>query len=86
MANLVRFDWDYTSAGELLLRSPEIADVCEAEAERLTRATGNEYVANVKVGTTRVRAYGYDHMSKEEGSYAKRKNGSIVYRQKKLNK
>lgn len=83
MAKAVEFEWDYDSAGALLLLSPEIAAVCEATAEQMTRATGVEYTANVKTGKTRVRAYGYDKMSKEEGSYKKRKGDKIVYTQKK---
>lgn len=39
-----------------LLKSAEIADVCEKQAARMTRATGVEYVADVYVGKTRVNA------------------------------
>lgn len=39
-----------------LLKSAEIANVCEKEAARMTRATGVEYVADVYVGKTRVNA------------------------------
>lgn len=39
-----------------LLKSQEIADVCEAQAARMTRATGVPYVADVYVGKTRVNA------------------------------
>lgn len=39
-----------------LLKSQEIADVCEAQAARMTRATGVPYVADVYVGETRVNA------------------------------
>lgn len=39
-----------------LLKSPEIASVCESQAARMTRATGVEYVADVYVGKTRVNA------------------------------
>lgn len=39
-----------------LLKSAEIANVCEAEAARMARATGVEYVADVYVGRTRVNA------------------------------
>ena len=39
-----------------LLKSAEIANVCEAQAARMTRATGVEYVADVYVGKTRVNA------------------------------
>lgn len=39
-----------------LLKSPEIAQVCEAQAKRMTQAAGVPYVANVYVGKTRVNA------------------------------
>lgn len=39
-----------------LLKSSAIASVCEAQAARMTRATGVEYVADVYVGRTRVNA------------------------------
>ena len=39
-----------------LLKSSEIASVCETQAARMTRATGVEYVADVYVGKTRVNA------------------------------
>ena len=39
-----------------LLKSTEIADACEKQAARMTRATGVEYVADVYVGKTRVNA------------------------------
>lgn len=57
------FEWNYDVAGELLLRSDEIAAVCEAEAERMTRAAGVAYVADVHTGSQRVSAAGY--MAKE---------------------
>lgn len=50
------FEWDYGAAGDLMLRSQEIADVCEREAARMTRAAGVEYVSDVYVGKTRVNA------------------------------
>ena len=50
------FEWDYAAAGDLMLRSPEIADVCEKEAARMTRAAGVEYVADVHYGKSRVSA------------------------------
>lgn len=50
------FVWDYHAAGDLILRSKEIADVCEARAAALTRATGVKYVADVRLGTQRVSA------------------------------
>lgn len=42
-----------------LLKSDELAEVCEREAERMTRATGMEYKSDVRVGKYRVRAAGY---------------------------
>lgn len=39
-----------------LLKSGEIASICEAQAARMTRAAGVEYVADVYVGKTRVNA------------------------------
>ena len=50
------FIWDYQAAGDLMLRSEEMAQVCEEQAERMTRATGMEYKADVRVGKKRVRA------------------------------
>lgn len=55
------FEWDYTAAGNLMLRSTEISAICEAEAARLTRATGVSYVPDVQMGKTRVRAGGYQN-------------------------
>lgn len=52
------FEWDYQAAGDLMLRSPEIAEVCEKEAERMTRATGMPYRSDVRVLQTRVAARG----------------------------
>lgn len=42
-----------------LLKSSEIADVCESQARKMTQATGVSYVPNVYVGRTRVNASGY---------------------------
>ena len=48
---------ELNSAGiQELLKSPEIASVCESEAERMTTASGVKYVADVHVGRTRVNA------------------------------
>lgn len=55
------FEWDYTAAGNLMLRSAEISAICEAEAARMTRATGVNYVPDVQMGKTRVRAGGYQN-------------------------
>lgn len=49
-----KFEWDYAAAGDLMLRSQEIAAVCDAEAERMTRATGVKYVSDVRRGNQRV--------------------------------
>lgn len=49
-----KFEWDYAAAGDIMLRSKEIADVCDAEAERMTRATGVKYVSDVRMGSQRV--------------------------------
>ena len=84
MAKAVKFIWDYASAGEILLRSQEMADICEELAATMTRATGTEYVSDVKVFGDRVRAIGRDEMSKDDAVYARRKNGKLVYREKKL--
>ena len=53
------FEWDYAAAGNLMLKSSEISAICEAEARRMTHATGVDYVPDVYVGNTRVRAGGY---------------------------
>lgn len=42
-----------------LLKSDELAEVCEREAERMTRATGMKYQSDVRIGKLRVRAGGY---------------------------
>lgn len=48
---------ELNSAGiQALLKSPEIAAVCESQAARMTRATGMEYVPDVYTGRTRVNA------------------------------
>lgn len=56
MANV---EIELNSAGiQELLKSSEIASVCEDQADRMTRAAGVEYVADVHVGRTRVNARG----------------------------
>ena len=45
-----------SSGIQALLKSPEVASVCEAQAARMTRATGVPYVADVHYGRTRVNA------------------------------
>lgn len=37
------FVWDYKAAGDLMLRSEEIAKTCEDAAAKMTRATGMDY-------------------------------------------
>ena len=57
MANV---EIELDSAGiRALLKSSEIADVCEKQAARMTRATGIDYVPDVYVGRNRVNAGGY---------------------------
>lgn len=79
-----QFEWDYAAAGDLLLKSKEIADFCEQEAARLTRSTGVEYIPDVRKGSQRVRAGAYDSMRHEDGQYRKRSNGRLVYTQNKI--
>lgn len=43
MVNDNKFQWDYQTAGDLMLRSREIAEVCEQAAEKMTRSTGMTY-------------------------------------------
>lgn len=50
---------ELNSAGiQQLLKSAEIASVCEREAARMSAAAGVEYRADVFVGRTRVNARG----------------------------
>ena len=60
------FEWDYKAAGDLMLRSEEIAQVCEQQAERMTRATGMEYKSDVMLGKTRVIAGAHSAGAKED--------------------
>lgn len=57
MAN-VEIKLDSAGIGALL-KSPEIADVCEKHAAKMTRATGVEYVPDIYVGRNRVNAGGF---------------------------
>lgn len=50
---------------QALLKSNEIANVCESQAARMTRATGVKYVADVYVGKTRVNASARSKEDKE---------------------
>lgn len=94
-----KFVWDYEAAGDLMLRSSEIAGICEAEAEKMTRAAGVDYVADVRMGRTRVNAGGRMKPDRAEsltgdregkqvsGYWRKGKNGEKIwvkaYRRKK---
>lgn len=73
------FDWDYKAAGDLFLRSEEITQFCDQQAEKMTRATGMEYKSDVHQGKSRVNARGYDSSRNEGGTYKKRANGKTVY-------
>lgn len=54
-----------SSGVRALLRSQEIAEVCEKHAERMTRATGVDYKADVHYGRTRVNAGAYERKADE---------------------
>ena len=60
------FEWDYGAAGDLMLRSAEIASICEAKAAQMTRATGMEYRPDVHIGPTRVNAGGFQKAGDKE--------------------
>lgn len=48
------------SAGiQALLKSAQVAEVCEKQAAKMTRATGMQYASDVFVGKTRVNASAY---------------------------
>ena len=56
---MVNVEIELNSAGvQELLKSAEIAGICEKAAAQMTRAAGVEYVADVYVGKTRVNAIG----------------------------
>lgn len=60
------------SAGiRTLLKSAGIAGVCEAQAAKMTQATGMPYVPDVYIGRTRANAAG---ITKDSGSLQKRKS------------
>lgn len=48
-----------------LMKSQEIASVCEAVAAKMTRAAGIKYVADVYTGKTRVNARGVQRGGKQ---------------------
>lgn len=82
---MARVKIELNSAGiQALLKSSEIADVCEEQAERMTRATGVEYVPDVRAGKTRISARGYDAQKSDDGQYRRRSGGRTVYTQWKL--
>lgn len=54
---MAKVEIELNSAGvRELLKSSEIASVCEAQAAKMTRAAGVKYVADVYTGRTRVNA------------------------------
>lgn len=59
MSNILKVELD-TSAVRDLLRSSAVADVCETEAARRSRATGVKYVPDVYYGRNRVNAGGHE--------------------------
>ena len=78
-----RFEWDYEAAGDLMLRSEEIANVCEAQAEKMSRAAGVRYVADVRIGKIRANAKGMCRASKYK-TKKKRKTGKRRLQPKKM--
>ena len=42
-----------------LLKSQEIASICESEAQKMTQASGVKYTPDVRIGKTRVVVDGY---------------------------
>ena len=48
------------SAIVALMKSDEIADVCEKEARRMTQAVGIDYKPDIYVGRSRTNAGGYE--------------------------
>ena len=57
MAN-VRIELDNDGI-QAMLKSNELAEVCDREARSMTLATGMEYVVDIHVGKYRVNAAGY---------------------------
>lgn len=49
-----------------ILKTPEIASVCESAAEKMTQATGTQYTPDVYTGKTRVNAAGYKKQSDKD--------------------
>ena len=54
----VTIKMDYAEMNKLR-KSPEIASVCEAAAQKLTQATGVEYKPDIYTGKSRINAAGY---------------------------
>lgn len=52
-----------SAAIRALLKSEEVAQACEAEARRMTLATGMDYEPDVYTGRNRVNAGGYGEES-----------------------
>ncbi len=71
-----------------LLQSAEIAAVCQAEAERMTAATGVDYIPKMKVTEERVMIKGLDTAEnaqnfEDENKAFRAENGIRRYRRKK---
>lgn len=77
-----------------LLKSAEIRNVCEAEAEKMTRATGMKYTPDVSYTSQRVAAKGQKEIDSVDtldqttdsrkgrtvkGYWRKGKNGQMIY-------
>lgn len=57
---MAKVEIELNNAGiQELLKSAEIATICERAAAKMTRATGMEYVPDVYIGKTRVAAGAY---------------------------
>lgn len=64
---MAKVDIQLSSAGiRELLKSSEIAAICEQQAAKMTRATGMEYVSDVYVGRNRVNAGGHQNGRDED--------------------
>ena len=60
---------ELNSAGiQELLKSEELADVCDGQARKMTQATGVKYVSDVYVGRTRVNARGIRRADNDRNS------------------
>lgn len=63
----VRIELNSTGIQELL-KSQEIANICETQAQKMTQATGVKYVADVYIGRTRVNARGVRRADSDRGN------------------